>query len=64
MLMIYFIQYFHTIFRPLMSYYNFIIIFNCYGVMGIQLTTFVYLNFCDNITLNMAAIATEKMLQL
>ena len=36
-----------------------IIIFNCHEVTATQVTTFVYLYSCNNITLKMAEIATE-----
>jgi len=35
------------------------ITFNCYGVTATQVTTFVPLYCCDNVALNMAAIAAE-----
>jgi hypothetical protein len=36
------------------------VIFNCYGVTAVQLTTFVYLCFCNSdINLKMAEIAAE-----
>jgi len=36
-----------------------IIIFNCYGVTVTQLTTFVSLYSCNNITMKMATVAAE-----
>jgi len=36
-----------------------IILVNCYGVTATQLTTFVPLYSCNNITLKMATVAAE-----
>jgi len=36
-----------------------IIIYNCHGVTATQLTTFVHLYSCNNITLKMTAIVAE-----